>query len=696
MKFSELISYNYLWITFIVMLGTIFGLYLAENPSFRQYEEGVLDLYFALRGRQAGGNINELAVVLIDEESVKNTYGYYDPLPRHYIAVLIDTLVSKGAKIIALDIGLFDKFDVLDPDGDQQLAKAIKRAGNVFNISVVSTQKDNIFHVQNPHPHFLEGLKGIGHAMFQVSGSGAQATVRRVKPFIKISESEFIPSFATIVYCHYKNIDPDLFMREMIGEEGNISPKLILHNGSMIINYAGPPSILVRRSDQGWFIKKTGVFPTYRSSRITSSVSLPDDLFKGKVIFIGNGSEYSRDQFVTPFYGIVHGHTLMRGAEIHANIFLTLLHEKFINSLSLHLLGIILVVLSTLVCLSTYRIRFILQIIIVLGSIFMTIFLGYFYFLNMGLWIPVFSIVNTLIFVYFCMSVYLGLTEKRLKKQIKTIFQRYVPPEYVNELLKNPRKLELGGEEKLVSILFSDLESFTSLSEKLTPKELVSFLNNYLEAMTQIIFKYGGTIDKYIGDAIVAVFGAPLELNDHALSACYTALEMQQQIKQNHRSWLSDDSQRVHCRIGINSGKVIVGNIGSKIRYDYTCIGDSMNLAARLESANKDYDTAIMISEYVYRSIKDKLVVRNLGKIIVRGKTKPVLVYELLGKNEDSFPDDRVKMLNAYNSGMEFYMQNRYKFAIEKFKEANFHDINDKPTQIYLEKCIRLLDLNPS
>jgi adenylate cyclase len=228
----------------------------------------------------------------------------------------------------------------------------------------------------------------------------------------------------------------------------------------------------------------------------------------------------------------------------------------------------------------------------------------------------------------FSMIVYRILTEEKEKKAIQGMFSNYVSKSVVDELLKHPEKLELGGEDKQITVLFSDIRGFTTLSEKLTPQELVSHLNEYLSAMTDLIFKYEGTLDKYVGDEIMAFWNAPVEQENHAELACRTALEMMEVLHALNEQW--PEQKKLNIGIGLNTGVMTVGNMGSKNRMDYTLMGDNVNLGARLEGTNKIYGTNIIISEFTYEQVKERFVCRELDNIRVKGKQQPVKIYEVM------------------------------------------------------------------
>lgn len=221
---------------------------------------------------------------------------------------------------------------------------------------------------------------------------------------------------------------------------------------------------------------------------------------------------------------------------------------------------------------------------------------------------------------------YRAMTEEKDKKQIRETFGKYVSPQVVDQLVEFPP--ELGGVDKEISVLFSDIRGFTTLSENMTPQELVNHLNEYFTVMTDIIHEFNGTLDKYVGDEIMCFWGAPLPQVDHAVLSCHCALKQIKALAKLNASWPAH--KRINIGIGINSGIMTVGNMGSPGRMNYTLMGDNVNLGARLEGTNKQYGTKILISEYTYALVKDYFVVRELDNIRVKGKNKPVLIYELI------------------------------------------------------------------
>ncbi|MDX2128813.1 MAG: adenylate/guanylate cyclase domain-containing protein [Chloroherpetonaceae bacterium] len=242
----------------------------------------------------------------------------------------------------------------------------------------------------------------------------------------------------------------------------------------------------------------------------------------------------------------------------------------------------------------------------------------------------------TLVFAYGSSILYQYFTESRQKKMIKGFFNVYVTPALVDQMIANPDSFKLGGERRELTMFFSDIKGFTNISEgyKNEPEKLVELLNEYLGTMTDIVFKYGGTLDKYIGDAVVAFWNAPVSVENHAKQACWAAIEMQETLTALRLKWKAEGKPEIFSRMGINTAQVIVGNMGSSSRFAYTAMGDGMNLAARLEAANKAFKTSIMISQYTYEQVKDYCLCRELATITVQGKEEPIKVYELVAKKE--------------------------------------------------------------
>jgi adenylate cyclase len=285
-------------------------------------------------------------------------------------------------------------------------------------------------------------------------------------------------------------------------------------------------------------------------------------------------------------------------------------------------------------------------------------------------------------------------TEGRQKRQIKKMFSHYMSEHLIHDLLKHPEKLRLGGEKRLLTVFFSDLAGFTSLSEKLTPEDVVTLLNRYLTAMTDIILAGAGLIDKYEGDAIMALWGAPLPQEDHAARACLAALQNQRRLAELRREFQASGLPPVYSRIGVNTGEMIIGNMGSTQRFDFTVIGDSVNLASRLEGANKTYGTGIIISEDTYRYAAAQIEARELDLLRVKGKEVPVRIYELLaakGELDSKMGETR----DRFTAGLGHYRRQEWTEALRCFRQALEAAPDDGPSRVFIERCREFIERPP-
>ena len=306
-----------------------------------------------------------------------------------------------------------------------------------------------------------------------------------------------------------------------------------------------------------------------------------------------------------------------------------------------------------------------------------------FLFYAMGLAVPLVGLCVTALLAVGGAVLVNYATEGRQKLFIKKAFQHYLSHDVIEQLLEHPDQLQLGGERKELTILFSDVQGFSSISEQLDPQTLTSLLNDYLSEMTDIIFDEGGTLDKYEGDAIMAFWNAPLSQADHAAHACRAALRCQQRLQEMRTELVQRYGHPLYARIGIHTGDVVVGNMGSHNRFDYTVLGDAANLASRLEGANKVFGSYIMISEITRRQAGPDLVARELGQIRVVGRASLVRVYELLPKEDDATRKQRLR----FEKGLQFVFSNDWKNALEIFQSLE----NDPVAAVYAARCEKVL-----
>lgn len=390
-------------------------------------------------------------------------------------------------------------------------------------------------------------------------------------------------------------------------------------NGMMLVNFMGPPSsdsadgiqTFPVRSYASYAEKAPGADPSTWRRTIAAS---------NKMILVGAFSAgMAADQKTTPL-------GLMFGIEIHANALNTIVMDNFLKQVPAWVDYLALALFVFIVAFMTSRLSTIFSFF---GTIVLLI--AFFFGTNAAFdykatLINFSSPAMGMIFTFLVIVVYRAMTEERDKKAIRETFGKYLSPKVVDQLVENPP--ELGGVDKDLTVLFSDIRSFTTLSESMSPQELVNHLNTYLTAMTDVIFEYGGYLDKYVGDEVMCFWGAPLPQPDHAVRACKCALRQMERLHELNEQW--PESIRINIGIGLNSGIMTVGNMGSPSRMNYTLMGDNVNLGARLEGTNKEYGTNVIISEFTYGLVKDHFLTRELDNIRVKGKNKPVLIYELV------------------------------------------------------------------
>lgn len=269
-------------------------------------------------------------------------------------------------------------------------------------------------------------------------------------------------------------------------------------------------------------------------------------------------------------------------------------------------------------------------------------------------------------------------------------FKKYIPAELVQQLIRNGKEIDASGERRRLTIFFSDIADFSTISEKLTPNELSTQISEYLTEMTTIILKHGGTVDKYVGDSIMAFWGAPNEISDHATKACLAAIEYNHRLKFLSQKWVSQGQPVIKARIGINTGDVVVGNIGSDQRLSYTAIGDSVNLASRLESLNKEYATTIIMSQAVLNELPDEFAFRLLDIVAVKGKIEPVPIYELVSRKGDVTGLD-AEFLEMFGKAVRSYLDKDWDKAIYRFEKLLSLRQHDLACRIFIDRCRQYL-----
>ena len=599
------------------VLIAVFSAVLALSPIIHKLNLSSNDSKFRLRGPMAPSG--QVVIVAIDNESIDWLMKW--PWTRRTHAKLVDLLKDAGAKLIVYDV-FFDSPTQFDPQDDIEFARSIKRAGNVIlAASYQNVEQNTQFQVLRlPFKKPIPCLNAVALDLGVVHPQPDDDSVIRRFQLVFQTKGETSYSLGLQSVRRYEqNFNVDLSSTKTIISGTHRIP---LYRKKMLINYHG----------------KAGTFKTVPFARVYDPQDpqcLGDILkqnprfFKDKIVLIGASALDLHDVFATPF------DKELPGVEIHANVIETILKDDYIRVLGA------MWVFAAMILISWINIRFGKKMKIqpffalMAGQTICIYFVSVASFILARLEMPTYTLLMTLWGTFLLQTLIKFIQEEQEKKKVRDIFSQYVAPTVVNELLSHPDKIELGGEMRDVTIFFSDIRSFTTFSEAHTPKEVVELLNEYLDAMTQVIFDFGGTLDKYVGDEIMAIFGAPLPLADHPRIAVECAVAQMKKLRELQLKWTSEGKTVLDIGMGLNTGTVVVGNIGSTIHKDYTVIGDAVNLAARIEALTRKYSdenhvTHLLISEYTYEKIKDQFDCRYVDEMTVKGKTTATKLYEVL------------------------------------------------------------------
>lgn len=604
-------------------------------------EQLVYDTRYRVRGHTDPPQ--EVVIVGIDDKSLEKIGRW--PWDRSKIAVLIDLLKDMGAKVIMMDI-IFS-----EPSKDDEiLAASIKRAGNVilpivfefkgqkkgikedtlpdYAYPMIRESKNfEIFppisgqNVLMPLKNLVRGANTLGYINMIPDKDG----VLRWEVLAIEYEGELYPSIdlqAARVYL-------DMPMEAMIlnaAKGVNLGDKFIPADfwNRALIHYYGPE----------------GTFPHISVLDLFEG-KIDRSAIKDKIVLVGATAVGIYDLRVTPTS------SAMPGIEKHASVIAAALHNDFITK-STNLINVLIVIgTGILFSLLIVRLKAISGALLSFVFIAAISLISYYLFFEKNLWIDTVYSSSNIVIIYFVINAYKYATEERYAKRIRGMFSSYVTEKVVNELIKNPNLAKLGGERRDITVLFSDVRGFTTFSEKHSPEQVVHILNEYLGEMTDIIFQWEGTLDKFVGDEIVAFWGAPLPQEDHAERAVKCALHMVRRLEELQAKWETEGRIPLYAGFGLNTGEVIVGNIGAEgKKMDYTVIGDNVNLGARVEGLTRKYDADIIITEFTLerlRSIMEKdqswkIRIKGFDAVAVKGKAKPVCIYgvEALGEGETS------------------------------------------------------------
>ncbi len=679
---------------------------LGGFPPLHRAELALIDLRFQQRGTNTAiRNTSNVVIVEISEESFKSLPERW-PWPRSYYTRAIRNLRKAGAKAIGLDV-ILSSPDGQHPENDREFRDALRQTGNVVLAGKLETDEHRGILQERGERYgnfYIDSTSSMGlvNAREDVDG-----VLRRYMPYIyDPARDRNIPTFSMAVVNTYfarpktATAEPD---RGRFDYGDRSIPQF--DPTSFLINYYGPSNTF-RRINIADVLDDVDFQTTEERNNPGVQINTFDDpengylydgTFEGKIVLIGSTMPEDKDLFpVSIAEGRQEGDNKMYGVEIHANVVQNIVDRNFITRQPFWLTALVVFGLSLFTFVFTAALKGIrtkysymvevLGVAIIMAELFIIYWASIRLFIDWNFLADMTSPFLAVIICYVGSTVYNYVTERKQKALIKSMFSRYVSPTVVDELVANPEKLRLGGERKEVTVFFSDIENFTRISEKLSPENLVTVLNEYLSMMTSIILLNNGTLDKYEGDAIVAFWGAPLPQKDHAVRACKTAIQMQHALNGMREAWRSEGKPMLAARIGINTGEAIVGNMGGANRFDYTVIGDSVNLGARLESANKQYGTDIMISESTYKQVREKVFARELDMLIVAGKTEPIRVYEVLAMLEDGIEPERIQFAERYMLGIAAYRKRQWRDAIGHFVRALELVPGDPPSQMYIER----------
>ena len=683
----------------IALISILLALVLTQITTFRNLELDLLDYRFNLRGPL---NVSESPIVIlaIDDQSDVSTPHRW-PWPREYFAHVIENLNDAGVKAIGVDV-IFESADVHGAESDKNLAKVLQEYDNIVLAGKIHAPigRADIMTLVPPYEKFIQGGALWGLVSFDLDEDGFYRRYLLGQNF----NNKIYNSFAAEIIKIYSGLDRDLRVKDR-DKEFILGPYAIpkYDNASVLINYSGPAGTFQQYSfdnvldDVDFDLLEEYDLDSFDDPG-DSELGIPPGLLysgklKDKIVLIGSTMQELHDEFSTPFLEVRDDQgklakKLTPGVEIHANALNMILSGNYLYKIPyLWSIGVLIILSITIFLITKYIPTFWGAFIAILASLLYFI-IAFYLFSKLNYVIEIVSPSLVILFSFIGHNLYQYVLSQHEKRLIKGAFSHYVPEKVVSQILENPEKLTLGGEERIVTVLFSDVAGFTSISEKLSPAELVQLLNEYLTSMTDQVLQHQGIIDKYEGDAIMAEFGMPVAYDNHAYMACQAALSMQTELRNLRRKWKSENKPLLSARIGINTGEVIVGNMGSRNVFDYTVMGDHVNLGSRLEGANKFYGTSIMISEYTYNHVKDDFYTRELDLIRVKGKEKPIKVFELIASKKIQLEQRFQDMLEIYLRGLNHYKAQAWDDAIDCFESCLKIRPNDTPSSEYRSRCI--------
>lgn len=715
-------------------IAIVAALFAFSPAMLEAIELNWLDLRFRARGPIKPGP----AVVIagIDEKSLEAEGRW--PWPRARIAALVDALSRDGAKVIGFDVMFSEpehdaKFATLADElertidslniknakledivrrnriageGDRVLMQALERSsapvvlgyffhmhedavGYKLDTAEISRRVDIIAGSKYPLVYVERDAGGLpfvkAYAPQTSLSSFASAAassgyfsvvadldgVVRWMPLAVQAGEDLFPPLAVLCAWHYLG-KPALALRAggRYGAEGvRIGERLIPTDeaGQLLINYRGPAA----------------TFPTYSAADILAG-RLPPGTFAEKIVIVGATAIGIGDIRTTPFG------PLYPGPEVHATVADNILAGDFMQrprwSKVFDLLAIL--ALGLLAALVLRRSRAVVGVVFIAALFLIYVLMAHLLFVQARVWLNMVYPLLALVATYTVLTVYRYVLEERERRRIKDAFQHYVAPDIVDLMLEEPGGIRLGGQERVLTALFCDLEGFTNFSEKQAPSDVIGVIGDYYAEMTEQVFAEQGTLVEYVGDELFALFGAPIVQPDHARRACATALAMRERRNSLSEEWVKIGRPRLKARTGVNTGTMLVGNIGSKYRFHYGAIGDQVNLTSRLEGLNKTYSTEIMISDDTAQLVPGMFILRELDLVRVKGRVRALRIHELLASAEASLPEKQMEMLELYATGLAAYRERRWSQGLQLFRQCLVLWPGDGPSRLMESRCV--------
>lgn len=594
-----------------------------------------------------------ITIIAIDEESFANI-GKQWPWPRSMHAKLVEKLAKSGALVIVFDV-LLPEPSMLGPKDDTAFAQAIARAGNVVLVS---------------------------DREYRETANARQWL--RVDPLAEFTRAGAANGLALVT------LDADLVMRRL-PEGDDVLWRAIVRKA----NEKQPGLLSVVEPERRAMVRYAGRERTFPYIPYFQALDLEKydltDAFRDQIVIVGRDIKASTDQgsaqsdlFATPF--TARTGWLTPGAEIHANVLETVVRGDSITPAPVSAKFLLLIAVVTLSAFTMRRWRPILSALVVLAIVVAVTALDVALFTYSNLWLPVLGAMSSAIAVYLGFGAVAFVSEQRRRSEIRRAFSLYVSPEVVDHVLQHPDRLALGGERREVTMFFTDLEGFTPLTEKLGAEQVARILNMHFSRATAIIKRHGGTVNRFIGDAIMAMWGAPVDDAKQSERACRAACDVQEDLTQLRKELVLLGLPEIRMRIGIHTCIAVIGNLGSSDRFDYTAIGDGVNLAARLEGVNKLYGTGILVSGETFAKVGGAVPMRLVDRVIVKGKSEPVDIYT---------PCADPALMDLSEKAVAAYRGRRWEESEQLWQLVLKHQPDDRISAVYLERILRLRVSSP-